>query len=147
MAWFSGGPGFETSHILENYDWAAIGNGLVVDIGGSYGAVAIAIANKFHSIQCIVQDRPEVVTEGQNRLSDEIPNVTFMPHDFFTDQPVKGADVYFLRWILHDWSDKYAIQILRSLVPALKPGAKVLVNEYVVSEAGTVSAYEDRMYR
>jgi hypothetical protein len=27
--------------------------------------------------------------------------VSFMPYDFFTPQPVCGADVYFFRWIFH----------------------------------------------
>jgi hypothetical protein len=53
-----------------------------------------------------------------------------MAHDFFTPQTVV-ADVYLLRWILHNWSDKYCMRILRALIPALKPGARVVVNEDV----------------
>jgi hypothetical protein len=30
----------------------------------------------------------------------------------------RGPEGYFLRWILHDWSDKYALKILRALIPA-----------------------------
>jgi hypothetical protein len=56
--------------------------------------------------------------------------VSFMSHDFFTPQTVV-ADVYLLRWILHNWSDKYCVRILRALIPALKPGARVIVNEDV----------------
>jgi hypothetical protein len=56
--------------------------------------------------------------------------ISFMPHDFFNTQPVT-ADVYLLRWILHNWSDKYCVRMLRALIPALKPGAKIVVNEDV----------------
>lgn len=62
-----------------------------------------------------------------------------MAHDFFTEQPVKGADVFLLRCILHDWSDKYAIKILRALVPALKPDVRIIVNEAVVPEPAAFS--------
>jgi hypothetical protein len=50
-------------------------------------------------------------------------------HDFFTEQPQKNADVYILRWILHNWSDKEAIQILRSIRTAASPKSKLLVFE------------------
>lgn len=44
----------------------------------------------------------------------------------------------FLRAVLHNWSDKYAVQILRNLIPALKPGAKVLVNDVVTPDPDAV---------
>jgi hypothetical protein len=59
-----------------------------------------------------------------------------MAHDFFTEQPVKDADIYLLRFILHNWSDSYCIDILRRLVPALKDGARVLVNDIVLPDLG-----------
>lgn len=44
------------------------------------------------------------------------------------------ANVYFLRWITHDWSDKYALMILRNLIPALKDGARIIVYDRVLSD-------------
>lgn len=70
-----------------------------------------------------------------------------MAHEFFAEQPVQGADVYYFRCILHDWSDKYAIRILRSLIPALKVGARILLSEYVVPEPGEISSYQERVLR
>lgn len=54
-----------------------------------------------------------------------------MAHDFFTPQPIK-ADMYFFRWIFHNWSDAYCVRILQALIPGLKPGAKVIVSEAVM---------------
>lgn len=54
-----------------------------------------------------------------------------MNSDFFTPQPVT-ADVYYLRWILHNWPDKYCVEILRNLRPALKPGAMIVIHEQVL---------------
>ncbi|XXH02516.1 hypothetical protein Hte_008892 [Hypoxylon texense] len=42
------------------------------------------------------------------------------------------ADVYFFRSIFHNWADKYCIQILQNLVPALKPGARVVIHERIL---------------
>jgi len=70
-----------------------------------------------------------------------------MAHDFLTEQPVKNADVYFFRWIFHNWSDKYSIQILRALIPALKPGARVVINDNVLPEPGVLSLWQETRLR
>lgn len=73
--------------------------------------------------------------------------VKFMEHDFFKEQPVHGADVYFFRWIFHNWSDKYSIKILRSLIPALKPGARVVINDNVLPQPGVLSQWQEERLR
>lgn len=70
-----------------------------------------------------------------------------MAHDFFTEQPVVGADVYLFRWIMHNWSDKYCVKILRCLIPALKPGAKIIVNDNVLPQPGEVSKWKESRLR
>ena len=138
----------EPSHILNGFGWDSIGKGTVVDVGGSHGSLSIAIAQKFPPLHCIVQDKPEVVKLGQESLPAHlVDRVSFMGHDFFTEQPVKNADIYVLRWILHDWSDKYATRILQALVPALKEGAKVVVVELVMPGPGAVSSYQEKAFR
>ena len=144
----SKGPGLEHHHIVDGYDWASLNGSTVVDVGGSHGSFAIAVAQKFPLLRFIVQDRPEVIGSGQESLPLTLHGrLRFMAHDFFKDQPIKDADIYILRWILHDWSDKYAAQILRALIPALKPGAKVLVLEQVLPMSGEVSKYQEKAYR
>lgn len=148
MMWFNTGPGLEPSHVLDVYPWDAIGEGTVVDVGGGYGAFSIALAERFTSIRCIVQDRKEVVEEAQGKIPSNIKGrVLFHEHDFFKDQPGLEIDVFFLRWILHDWSDAYAVRILKALIPALKPGSRVLVNENIVPQHGTVSFYKEKSIR
>ena len=74
------------------------------------------------------------------------PKVFLTTHDFFDPQPV-SADVYLYRWIFHNWSDAYAIKMLQALVPAMKPGARVLINDGVLPEAGSVSLTENKSIR
>lgn len=73
----------------------------------------------------------------------------FMVHDFMTKQPstVAGVDIFLLRAILHNWSDKCAVRILRNLIPAMKPGSQVIVNDIVIPEPGTVPPMFERPLR
>lgn len=145
MSWFSTGPGLEPSHIVNGFDWKFLKAGTVVDIGGSLGCTSIAISREAPRMHCIVQDQPDVVSVGQAQLPlDMKGRVTFMEHDFFKQQPIKAAEVYLLRWILHDWSDTYAIRILRALTPALTHSSKILICEHVMPEPNSVSTYEAR---
>lgn len=134
MKWQSTLPGFSHHHLTDVFPWGSSEQQLtVVDVGGGVGQVSQALVDHNPHIKCIVQDFPDVVLQGRDSLAAKYkPRITFQAHDFFTEQPVKGADIYLLRMILHDWSDEYAIKILRALIPALKPGAKVVINDRVV---------------
>ena len=148
MSLFSSADGFEPRHLLNAFSWASLGAGVVVDVGGSHGSISIALARSFPSLRCVVQDLPETVAKGKSEIPpDVLDRVDFMTHDFFTDQPIHGADVYLLRWVLHDWSDKYCIKILRCLIPAMKTGARILVNDFCLPEPGTVSLLQERSLR
>ncbi|KAI1341489.1 putative O-methyltransferase [Xylariaceae sp. FL0016] len=143
MRFYTERPGLEPAHLVENHAWDQIAEGgTVVDVGGSHGVISIELARKYPKLHFIVQELDErVIHDAEQQRPDEVSDrVRFMQHDFFTEQPVCGAEVYFFRAIFHDWSDTYAVKILRSLVPALKPGAKIVLNEPVVPEPGAVPA-------
>jgi SAM-dependent methyltransferase len=130
MAFLQTFPGLEPSYAVKAYDWASLGKATVVDVGGSHGLVCIALAKEFPDLQFVVQDLPKVIEDAKTKSPADLSNrVTFQAHDFFEEQPVKNADIYYFRWILHDWSDKYCVKILRALIPALKPGARLLFSE------------------
>ncbi|KAF2028429.1 S-adenosyl-L-methionine-dependent methyltransferase [Setomelanomma holmii] len=105
-----------TEFVLE-YDWSHHAGGTVVDIGGSQGVVAMVIAKKHPETTIIVQDRPV---------------------------PVHDADVYFFRWIFHDWSTKYCVKILQALIPALRPKARIILMDAIIPEPGVLSPYQER---
>lgn len=67
--------------------------------------------------------------------------MTYSAHNFFNPQPVQ-ADIYMIKLILHDWPDQESVQILRGLVPAMKPGARVLFIDYVGKQDELASAAE-----
>jgi hypothetical protein len=55
--------------------------------------------------------------------------------------------VYFFRWIIHNYSTPYAIKLLKNLVPALKPGASILINDHCLTEPGTEKPWDEKLMR
>ena len=142
MRFMTRGSLYDLSHLVRGYNWAALDKvgGTVVDLGGGHGGVSRALAGATSKLQFVVQDLAGTVKEGEKLLPAELHGrIKFMEHDFFTEQPVKGADVYFFRFILHNWSDKYSFEILRNLIPAMKDGSKVVIYEFLPSEVATTS--------
>ncbi|KAL9105253.1 MAG: hypothetical protein Q9187_008747, partial [Circinaria calcarea] len=139
--------GYSPRHLVDNYPWASIGEGTVVDVGGSHGSFSFAIAQAF-PLTCIVQDKPEVLADLATVVPTDLKDrLKFMAHDFFAEQPVHNADVYLFRWIFHDWPDKYSIRILKALIPALKEGARIVIHEYVLPEPGAIPLLQERQLR
>ncbi|KAG4431838.1 hypothetical protein IFR05_012676 [Cadophora sp. M221] len=141
--------GYHVKHVVENYPWDSLGEATVVDLGGSQGYVSVAIAEKFPSLKFVVQELPSMRPPhviGTLVPPDLESRVSLTTHDFFTPQPV-SADVYYFRWIFHNWSDAYAVKILQNLVPAMKPGARVLLNDGVLPEPGSVGGMEEMSIR
>ena len=110
--------------------------------------MSIRLASSFPKLHFIVQDLASTVDSAASSLPPELSDrVEFMPHDFFTEQPVKGADLYLFRWIFHNWLDDYCIKILHSLIPALKKGAMIVINDNVLPEPGTMGLWQERRLR
>ena len=149
MVSLTGGEGYEVSYILDNYNWAAIDamSGTVVDIGGSHGFVCVDLAKQYKNIKFVVQDLPKTVASAPTLDPSVADRIVFQAHDFHARQPVIGADVYFYRWILHNHSDKYAVNMLKQLIPALKKGARVVINDHCLPEPNTESLWDEKIIR
>lgn len=142
MTFFSSQSSYDTRHIASGYNWSQFAGGTAVDVGGGHGSVSKAFTSAFPEINFIVQDLPETIKQvgkSLSRSSGDSQNPIYMAHDFFTPQPVKGAEVYFFRWIFHNWADKYCVDILKNLVQALKKGSRILLFEYLLPETGETS--------
>lgn len=135
--------------LTHGYDWNALDAQLFVDIGGSMGHSSMRIAKGSTIPKFIVQDlSSKEVNHAKQSLPKEFQGrIEFAEHDFFTPQPIQGADVYFLRWILHNWPDPECVVILKNLVPAMKKGARVLISDLLLPEPNTVPNRLNREFR
>ena len=148
MKSFSSSDGMSASFVVKSFDWASIGDGTVVDLGGSHGQLCIAVAESFPNLKFIVQELPRMVQSVDKSAipSTVADRIEFMEHDFFTPQSVK-ANVYVLRQVFHNYPDGHVIKILRQLIPALDPGARILVNDYVLAEPGKTPLSKEKYMR
>ena len=145
MEAYTSEAGFDVAHVLDNFDWEAARS--MVDMGGARGHVAIPLAKRYPLLNVLVQDMEQVIQGASAEVpADLIHRVRFTVHDLFAKQSVE-ADVYYFRWIFHNWSKKYALEILRNLVPALRSGARVLINDICLPELGEVPTWRERDLR
>ncbi|THH07842.1 hypothetical protein EW145_g3108 [Phellinidium pouzarii] len=117
--------------------------GLVVDVGGSAGHVSLEIAKANPELVIAVEDRAPVVARAEAYWTANLPShissgkVHFIGTDFFERQPKLPATpaVFLMRTILHDWSDKYSIKILRNLRAAAGPETKLVLVDSIIDYA------------
>ena len=102
-------------------------------------------------LRFIVQDVAAVIGLAQDTVPKDLrPRVEFVPQDFFKPQPdlrSRGRVVYYMRYVLHDWSDKYCIKILRNIVEAMEDGGTILINDQVVPPMGSMNRHLDNLIR
>jgi predicted O-methyltransferase YrrM len=109
---------------------------IVADIGGAGGSLLYAVLQANPAPRGIVFDLPNIA-EIAKVAAAEIGlqhRVTAIGGDFF--ETVPAADLYLLRYILHDWDDAACIRILQNCRRAMLPGGRVAVIEQVLGEIG-----------
>ncbi|KAK0629364.1 O-methyltransferase-domain-containing protein [Bombardia bombarda] len=144
-----GTSGSSVEDVVNGYPWANLGEATVVDMGGNQGYISMTIAEAHPALNFIAQDQagmrtPETIGTVPDHLANRVQLTT---HGFFTPQREVADCYFFLRAILHGFSDKYCVKILQALVPALRKGSVVVVNDGALPELGTASYVEERAMR
>ena len=129
---------FGLHHVIRLFDWKSIDSpgSIAVDVGGGIGHVSQYVANLTDHLSFIVQDLPHIATQGAEACPDALKSrVQFQAHDFFTPQTLANPPaLFFMKFILHDWSDKYATMILKGLVPSMDSRTKLVIFDAVLPE-------------
>ncbi|KAJ0164647.1 Demethylsterigmatocystin 6-O-methyltransferase, partial [Colletotrichum tanaceti] len=122
--------GWVKSKLSEGND-----NPIFVDVGGSKGHAIKAILEEnpfLPAERVILQDRDEVIEQVTALKDPGLEHVKLQVHDFYAEQPVKNAPIYWIRRCLHDYGDDDSVKILSRLSHAMGSDSKVLVVEYVL---------------
>ncbi|GLB11184.1 hypothetical protein AtubIFM57258_007604 [Aspergillus tubingensis] len=127
--------GVMTESVLKQLDWGSLDEATVVDLGGSAGHISVILAESYPKLNLVVQDLASVQSAFDENIKTTpyASRIKFQTHDFFEPQ-VLPADVFLLKSVLHDWSDKYVSQIVRNLLGVLKPGNHLVVFDFVMPE-------------
>ncbi|XP_014558343.1 hypothetical protein COCVIDRAFT_94784 [Bipolaris victoriae FI3] len=139
LAMVGGGRVLGKAHLYD-YPWESLGSARVVDVGGGVGGFCLQLSQVYPQLQFVIQDRvpaleqaETVVWPKENPEAIAQHRVQFCPHDFFEPNPVKEAEVYWLRYIMHDWSDEYCVRILKAIKPSMGPRSRILICDQVMN--------------
>ncbi|KAJ7828007.1 O-methyltransferase [Mycena leptocephala] len=97
-----------------------------------------AVLSATPHVKIVVQDRASVIKDATIYWERSAPdlliggNVKLEVHDFFKLQPDRNVAVFLLRWILHDWADPAAIDILRTLRKAATTETKLVAMDAII---------------
>jgi hypothetical protein len=125
--------GAEPPAVAEAYDFSAFAS--IVDVGGATGNMLAHILARYPQPKGVLFDRPHVVTEAPAllRAKGVESRVSIEVGSFFESVPA-GGDAYILSHIIHDWNEHQCLTILGNCRKAMRPGAKLLIVEFVLPE-------------
>ncbi|KAF7349310.1 3-O-methyltransferase 2 [Mycena sanguinolenta] len=130
------GTAVEAAAVVNVYPWSKLGP----------GATVCAILAELK-----LQDLPDRMVQAENEVWPvECPEaiaenrIEFKAIDFFTESPIAGCDVYYLKNILHAFSTSRCLTILQGIRKSMKPGSRVLIHEYILQTADSRDEPSDR---
>ncbi|OJJ96393.1 hypothetical protein ASPACDRAFT_1883100 [Aspergillus aculeatus ATCC 16872] len=118
--------------ILDGYV-ASASDSLIVDVATGSGRDMLAFKRKFPDVagRVIIQDLPAVFKD----VHCQDLGLEKIEHDVFEPQPVEGARVYYLRFILHEFSDDNCRRILKNITKVMTRGySKILIEEFLLPD-------------
>jgi len=115
----------DVAALARGYPWPR--SGVICDVAGGIGTLLAAILERRGAVRGILLDAPEVLAEAEGFLRSRglSERVERRAGDLFGELDAH-ADVYVLKWILHDWSDDACRGILSRLRANMPAGARVV---------------------
>ena len=116
----------------------ARGRVMMCDVGGGFGHQCLDFRKHHPEI------KGHIVTEDLSLVHDMIPNpdelesrdIATLDHDFMSVQPIKGAKVYYLRNVIHNWNDNASQNILSQISKAMAEDSVVILDDVVLPHVG-----------
>jgi hypothetical protein len=107
---------------------------LAVDVGGATGSLLHLLQQANPMLRGIIFDRPNIVDDAVTHTARKglAERTTVVGGDFF--EAVPAADLYLLKFILHDWDDQRCITILNRCRESMLHGGRIAIVELVLGE-------------
>ncbi len=111
----------------------------LLDLGGGPGTYAVEWAKRYPGAQVTIYDLPETLSVTRKILREKGASrlVALREGDFLRD-PLGGPyDFVWISQILHAYSPKDCVFLLRKVRRALAPGGRAAVQEFLLEKGGT----------
>jgi hypothetical protein len=111
--------------LARAYPWPR--RGVICDVAGGIGTLLAAILDRRKRARGILVEEASVLTEAERFLEGRglTERVERIVGDLFAGVEAR-ADVYVMKWILHDWSDEACVQMLQNIKSTMPAGARVV---------------------
>ncbi|MBS0648814.1 MAG: methyltransferase [Verrucomicrobia bacterium] len=116
---------------IKSYDFNKFKS--VYDIGGGTGHFLTALLKANPTLHGTLYELPEVIRDCKTSIVN-FERCTLISGDFFERIP-EGGDAYLLKSVLHNWTDKAAVKILKKCHEAMKEEARLLIVEPIITSA------------
>ncbi|KAK7691573.1 hypothetical protein QCA50_004972 [Cerrena zonata] len=100
---------------LYGFPWKDLApKSTVCDLGSGLGHVSMHIAKACPQINIVLQDLPNTIEQAKLIWRERAPEiidagrVEFVPVNFLRQSPVTACDYYFMKNVIHNWSDPNA---------------------------------------
>jgi hypothetical protein len=118
---------------IGHYDFSAYRN--IIDVGGGKGQLLCEILSQYPNAHGAVFDlanakNPALEYIDKKELSHRCKVET---GNFFISVPA-GADIYLLKFVLHDWDDESANLILNNCRKGMTENSKLLIIEKIIDD-------------
>lgn len=107
-----------------------------LDLGGGPGTYSMEMAKR--GVRVTLFDYPETIEIAKKIIEKEkVKGINFMTGDFTIDDIGKAYDLIFISQIVHSYSEKSNLQILRKYREALNKGGRIAIQEFYISDKRT----------
>jgi hypothetical protein len=131
--------------LADGYDFSTARR--VADLGGGNGALLVALLKRHRCLRGILFELPEVAQAARSQLAVAglERRCEVVAGDLFRDALPRGADVYVLKSVIHDFGDEDAVRILAGCRRAMGAGARLLIVEPMTSARPAPSVLDLRV--
>jgi orsellinic acid C2-O-methyltransferase len=132
--------------VVRAYDFSGLKS--VVDVGGGYGELLIAVLKAYPNISGVLFDLPHAIEGAKPRFAalHLTSRCDFRAGNFFDSVP-DGADAYILKSVIHDWDDDKSRLILENCRRAMGRQGRLLLVEQVLPDRLEITATHQSLMR
>jgi hypothetical protein len=131
--------------VLQHCDFSKVKK--IVDVGGGYGHLVVALLEKYPNLRGVLQDLPDLIPLAKKNLPVE-PGVAsrleYLGADMF--ESVAQGDAYILKLIIHDWDDDHALRLLRHCHASMDGNGRLICVDSVIPPIGDTSATASKLF-